>query len=413
MTKLPLSPLAPKSRPTLPPIAGFDMGAAISAERYQDRLDLWVLRGQAGTQAAGVFTKSTIPGVPVTWSQQALQQTHSGPRLVIVNAGRANVFTGTAGENFAQQTAEHASSLLGGEAGSVLLASTGIIGQCPEIAPIKSGLENIAANMTADGWNNGAEAIRTTDTFAKLASMSAEIDGTPVRINGIAKGSGMIMPDMATMLSFIATDANISGAALQDILQDMTDISFNAITVDSDSSTSDTVILLASGAADHKRINDANASALEGFKAALKQLMQDLAQQIVRDGEGATKFIEVNIEQARTKEDAKAFARAIANSPLVKTAIAGEDANWGRLMMAIGKTNIPLDLQKLSLYFGPHCVAENGAISHSYSEDIGAAYMKADALVLTIKLGAGHAASTMWTCDLTHGYIDINADYRS
>ena len=413
MTNLPISPLAPKQRVTLPPVAGFDMAAIASGERYNDRLDLWVLRGQAGTQAAAVFTKNTIPGVPVIWSKHALQAPASGPRLVIVNAGRANVFTSEAGEAFANETAQTAIQLLGGTASSVLLASTGIIGQCPNIAPIKAGLENIVDAMTPDGWSDGAEAIRTTDTFAKLATASAEIDGVTVRINGIAKGSGMIMPDMATMLAFLATDANISGAALQDILRDMTDISFNAITVDSDSSTSDTVTLMASGAAKHTQITQASAPALDSFKDALKSVMQDLAQQIVCDGEGATKFIEVNIEQARTKDDAKAFALSIANSPLVKTAMAGEDANWGRLMMAIGKTNIPLDPNKVSLYFGPHCVAENGAISSSYSEELGARYMKNNKLILTIKFGEGEASHTVWTCDLTHGYIDINADYRS
>lgn len=413
MTDIPISPLAPKTHAILPPLAGFDMAAVASGERYNGRLDLWVLRGQAGTQAAAVFTKNTIAGVPIIWSKKALQQDTSGPRLVVVNAGRANVFTGAAGEDFAKETAQTASQLLGGTSSSVLLASTGIIGQCPNITPIKAGLENIASAMTPDGWLDGAEAIRTTDTFTKLATASAEIDGVQIRINGIAKGSGMIMPDMATMLAFLATDANISQSALQDILLEMTDISFNAITVDSDSSTSDTVTLMASGAAKHKQITTATAPALDGFKAALKSVMQDLAQQIVRDGEGATKFIEVNIKQARTKNDAKAFALSIANSPLVKTAMAGEDANWGRLMMAIGKTNIPLDPNKISLYFGPHCVAENGAISAAYSEELGASYMKNETLVLTLKLGEGEACHTVWTCDLTHGYIEINADYRS
>ena len=413
MATLKKSPLAPKTRPVLPPVAGFDMGAAASGERYKDRLDLWVLRGQAGTQAAGVFTKNTIPGVPVLWSKKSLSDAYEGPRLVIVNAGRANVFTGAAGEDFAQQSAALGAELLGGVAGSVLLASTGVIGQCPEIAPIKRGLETIAGAMSTDGWSDGAEAIRTTDTFAKLATVDTQIGGVAVRINGIAKGSGMVMPDMATMLAFIATDANIPQAILQDILSEITELSFNAITVDSDSSTSDTVILMASGAAGHTHVKDARAPEISAFKAALTGLMQDLAKQIVRDGEGASKFVEINIEGARSEQEAKAFARSIANSPLVKTAIAGEDANWGRLMMAIGKTNIPIKTNDLSLFFGPHCVAENGGISPDYTEEIGAAYMQGEELVLTVKLGAGDARSTMWTCDLTHGYIDINADYRS
>lgn len=408
-----ISPLAPKIRAVLPPIAGFDMAAVSSAERYKNRLDLWALRGQAGTQVAAVFTKNTVPGVPITWSKAALKQESAGPRLVIVNAGRANVFTGQAGEDFARQTAEKSSTLLGGSPASVLLASTGIIGQCPQSAPIMTGLEHIARSMNPDGWAEGAEAIRTTDTFAKLATIQTEIDGVPIRINGIAKGSGMIMPDMATMLAFFATDADIAGPALQEILSEVNELSFNAITVDSDSSTSDTVTLMASGAADHTRITTADSPKLDAFKAGLKEVMQDLAKQIVRDGEGASKFIEVNIEQARTASEAKAFARSVANSPLVKTAIAGEDANWGRLMMAIGKTNIPIDMHKLSLYFGPHCVAQGGAIAQGYTEDIGADYMKGSELSITIKLGLGSAGARMWTCDLTHGYIDINADYRS
>jgi glutamate N-acetyltransferase/amino-acid N-acetyltransferase len=413
MSALKISPLAPKKTPILPPIAGFDMAACASGERYQNRPDLWVLRGQSGTQVAGVFTKNTIPGVPVIWSKHALTIPAPGPRLLVVNAGRANVYTGEAGDAFAQKTAQSAAALLGGTARSVMLASTGIIGQCPRLEPIERGLDIIAENMTPDGWAAGGEAIRTTDTFAKLATILTHIDGAPVLINGIAKGSGMIMPDMATMLSFIATDAHIEQAILQDILREITEISFNSITVDSDSSTSDTVILMASGAARHKAIDSANDPNLDEFKAALTQVMQDLAQQIVRDGEGASKFIEVNIQGARNDDEARVFARSITNSPLVKTAMAGEDANWGRFMMAIGKTGLPLDEKKLSLYFGPHCVAENGAIAPDYNEDIGADYMKNQELKITIKLGQGSGRSKMWTCDLTHGYIQINADYRS
>ena len=413
MAHLSISPLAPKRHVNLPPIAGIDMAAVASGERYKDRLDLWALRGVAGTQVAGVFTKNTIPGVPVTWSKRALTSATHDPRLVIVNAGRANVFTGEAGETFAYETAKKAAELLGGTAQTVLLASTGIIGQCPNIDPITAGLETISGAMTSDGWADGAEAIRTTDTFAKLATIETDIASVPVRINGIAKGSGMIMPDMATMLAFIATDARLSQSTLQALLKEATDSSFNSITVDSDSSTSDTVILMASGAAGHDLIDNPSASELNNFKQALLELMQDLAKQIVRDGEGATKFIEVKIEQARTAEEARQFALSIANSPLVKTAMAGEDANWGRLMMAIGKTNIPLDPQKISLYFGPHCVARGGAIHPDYSEDIGATYMKNQDLKLTINLGEGEGDATIWTCDLTHGYIDINADYRS
>jgi len=398
---------------SLPPIAGFDMAAFASGERYEDRLDLWVLRGQSGTQLAAVFTKSTIPGVPITWSKRALKTTSQGPRILVVNAGRANVYTGQAGEDFAQKTAQVASDFLGGSSEAVLLASTGIIGQCPRIEPVKKGLRQIAEIMTHDGWADGAEAIRTTDTFAKLAAITTQIDDKMVQINGIAKGSGMIMPDMATMLSFIATDANIAQNVLQDILRDITEVSFNAISVDSDSSTSDTVVLMASCACEHRRIDNANDPALEAFKRDLTALMQDLAQQIVKDGEGASKFIEVNIKRAQSDEAARLFARSITNSPLVKTAMAGEDANWGRFMMAIGKTGLPLDEKSLRLYFGPHLVAENGAIAPSYNEDIGAHYMKNQDLIITIDLGQGEGHARMWTCDLTHGYIEINADYRS
>jgi len=273
------------------------MGAFASGERYEDRPDLWVLRGQSGTQVAAVFTKNTIPGVPITWSKRALKSASQGPRILVVNAGRANVYTGQAGEGFANQTAQMVSDLLGGTTEAVMLASTGIIGQCPQTDPIKKGLIAISKMMISDGWAEGAESIRTTDTFAKLAAVTTQIAGKTVQINGIAKGSGMIMPDMATMLSFIATDANITQGALQEILRDITEISFNAISVDSDSSTSDTVVLMASGACEHKLINNANDPALGNFKRDLTALMQDLAQQIVRDGEGATRhaFLHVRL----------------------------------------------------------------------------------------------------------------------
>lgn len=409
------SPFAPAKFPKLPPLAGFDMAVAEAGIRYKGRTDLWVLRGQAGTQVAGVFTKNRAPGAPVDWSRQALLETADAdqPRLIVVNSGTANVFTGAVGVQAVIDTAKAFANEFGGDPKGVFLSSTGVIGQPLDASKVAACVPEMKGKMRADGWEEAARAIMTTDTYAKGATAVAMIGGTKVTLNGIAKGSGMIAPDMATMLGYIATDAAIAQPVLQALLSECCAQSFNAITVDSDTSTSDTVLLAASGAADHAPITDANDTALHEFKVALAALMLDLAHQIVKDGEGASKFVEVLVKGAATSDSAKAVAMSIANSPLVKTAIAGEDANWGRIVMAVGKSGEPVDRDKLSIWIGAHLLAERGTLAADYQEADGAAYMKRDNIVITVDLGLGSAQFTAWTCDLTHAYIDINADYRS
>lgn len=391
------------------------MAVAEAGIRYKGRTDLWVLRGVAGTEIAGVFTKNKAPGAPVDWSRQALRQDVNSdcPRLVMVNSGTANVFTGAVGRTAVVTTAQALSREFGGEPESVFLASTGVIGEPLDASKIVDVLPDLKRDMTPDGWEGAARAIMTTDTYAKGASVTCHIAGVPVRINGISKGSGMIAPDMATMLGFIATDAAISQPVLQGLLSDICETTFNAITVDSDTSTSDTVLLCASGAAGHEKITDTNDAALVSFKDALRALMKDLALQIVKDGEGASKFVTIDVSGAVSDKSAKNVAMSIANSPLVKTAIAGEDANWGRIIMAVGKAGEPAERDVLSIWIGPHLLAEQGNLSDSYTEADGAAYMKGEAINIRVDLGLGEGEFKVWTCDLTHDYIDINADYRS
>jgi len=335
------------------------------------------------------------------------------PSLVVVNSGTANVFTGRVGREAVRQTAEGIASVFGGTANNVQIASTGVIGEPLDASKVLAKFPDMKNQMTSDGWEVAARAIMTTDTYPKGATRSAMIGDTQVTINGIAKGSGMISPDMGTMLVYIATDAKLSQAILQSLLTEYCDETFNSITVDSDTSTSDTLLLLASGAAGGPDITKASDSRLDDFRKALKALMLDLAHQVVKDGEGAQKFVEIKVESAQNVASARKIALSIANSPLVKTAIAGEDANWGRIVMAVGKSGEPADRDRLSIRFGPHAVAENGYISKTYEEVIGAEYMKAAELEITVDVGVGSGCATVWTCDLTHGYIDINADYRS
>ncbi len=407
------SPFAPGEFPVLPPIAGFDMAAAQAGIRYKGRTDLWVLRGQPGTQVAGVFTKNRAPGAPVDWSRDALNHPTNAPRIIAVNSGTANVFAGQRGKAAVEETARAFADAYGGEPQSVFLSSTGVIGVPLDASKVVACIPELVAGMDADGWEAGARAIMTTDTYAKGATATAKIHDVEVRINGIAKGSGMIAPDMATMLSYLATDAALSQSVLQSLLSDNCETSFNAITVDSDTSTSDTVLMAASGAADHKEIKDANDPALSDFRNALARVMLDLAHQVVKDGEGATKFVEITVTGAETTAGAKRVAMSIANSPLVKTAIAGEDANWGRIVMAIGKSGEPVDRDLLSIRMGDLLLAERGNLAPTYEEALGSAYMKNSKIDIYVDLGMGEASFTAWTCDLTHAYIDINADYRS
>ncbi|MGJ8562707.1 MAG: bifunctional glutamate N-acetyltransferase/amino-acid acetyltransferase ArgJ [Alphaproteobacteria bacterium] len=409
------SPFAPGQFPVLPPLAGFDMAVAEAGIRYKGRTDLWILRGQAGTQVAGVFTKNRAPGAPVDWSRQALLEPadEKAPRLIAVNSGTANVFTGAVGVKAVIETAQAFASSFGGRPETVFLSSTGVIGQPLDASKVAACVPDMAGRMENDGWEQAARAIMTTDTYPKGSTASASIGGVVVTINGIAKGSGMIAPDMATMLGYIATDAAITQSVLQSLLSELCETSFNAITVDSDTSTSDTVLLAASGAAGNTLITDVNDAGLHGFRSALSMVMLDLSHQIVKDGEGATKFVEVTVKGAETSQSAKNVAMSIANSPLVKTAIAGEDANWGRIVMAVGKSGEPVDRDRLSIWIGPHLLAERGALAEGYKEEHGASYMKKDTLTISVDLGLGGEQFTAWTCDLTHAYIDINADYRS
>jgi glutamate N-acetyltransferase/amino-acid N-acetyltransferase len=412
---LKVSPLAPKSFPEIPAIAGFDMAVAEANIRYTDRTDLWILRCQPGTQIAGVFTKNKAPGAPIDWSRKALlhPSPKDMPRLIITNSGTANVFCGALGPAACKATVMAASKLFRVAPNGIFLSSTGVIGQPLDATKIEAVLPQMKTRMAADMWEESARAIMTTDTYPKGSIATAEIGGKPVAIAGIAKGSGMIAPDMATMLGYIVTDAAIGQAALQTLLSDFCRISFNAISVDSDTSTSDMVLLAASGAAKNSIIDSADDPALEDFKAALLRVMLDLSHQIVKDGEGASKFITVKVTGAKNDNSARTIAMSIANSPLVKTAIAGEDANWGRIVMAVGKSGEPADRDKLTIALGPYTIAENGALSPGYEEAHGADYMKHDMIEISVDLNLGVGHYTAWTCDLTHTYIDINADYRS
>ena len=411
MSDMKISPFAPAHFPSLPPLAGFEMATAEAGVKYQGRTDLWVLRGQPGTQIAGVFTKNACPGAPVDWSRNALNVETNGPRFVIVNSGTANVFAGQAGRDAVAETAEGAAECFGADARAIQLASTGVIGVALEASKLVEQFPKMT--LKADGWEDAARAIMTTDTHPKGAFATAKIGDTVVTINGIAKGSGMIAPDMATMLAYVATDAKLPQSVLQELLDTQVGSTFNSITVDSDTSTSDTLLLMASGAAEHVKIDDAHTPMLASFRQALHEVLFDLSQQIVKDGEGISKFVTIKVTGAVSDISAHRIGLSVANSPLVKTAIAGEDANWGRIVMAVGKAGEPADRDRLSIWIGPHMLAEGGQPAASYKEEHGAAYMKNAEIDIRIDLGLGDGKATIYTCDLTHSYIDINADYRS
>jgi glutamate N-acetyltransferase/amino-acid N-acetyltransferase len=387
------------------------MATAEAGVKYKGRTDVWVLRGQPGTQVAGVFTQNLCPGAPVDWSRKALLSQTAGPRLVVVNSGNANVFGGQKSRDAVVETAEAAARVFGGDAASVQLASTGVIGEPLDASKMTAVFPKM--NLVADGWEDAACAIMTTDTHPKGATATASIHGTDVRINGIAKGSGMIAPDMATMLAYVATDAALPQTLLQTLLSEQVATTFNAITVDSDTSTSDTLLLLASGAARNKAIEAADDPALADFRQALHAVLFDLSQQIIKDGEGISKFVTIHVTGAVSDASARTIAMSVANSPLVKTAIAGEDANWGRIVMAVGKAGEPAERDKLTITLGPHILAQKGERMPDYTELDGSEYMKRDEIKIGIDLGLGDGAFTAYTCDLTHAYIDINADYRS
>ncbi len=411
--KLQRSPLAPKKFPDMPPLAGVRLAVAASGMRYQGRDDLLLMAFDKATAVAGMFTTSKAPSAPVDWCRRHLPDGRGMARALLVNAGNANAFTGKKGDLALQDCAGATARLLGCTKPQVMIGSTGVIGVLLDAGKITGLLPTLAANLQADAWQAGAEAIRTTDTFAKGASATAKIDGVTVRINGIAKGSGMIAPDMATMLSYVATDAAIPPDVLHALLRKSVQASFNMISVDSDTSTSDTAMLFATGKATHGAITRAGDPRLRDFRQKLDAVMGDLARQVVRDGEGARKFIAIHVSGAASPRAAKRIAMSIANSPLVKTAIAGEDANWGRIVMAVGKAGEAANRDALSVRIGGLPVARNGMADPAYSESRVTTHMKGDEISIDVDVGIGKAAATVWTCDLTHGYIDINADYRS
>ncbi len=409
-----VSPLAPKSVPDMPEIAGVAFATAEAGIKYRNRTDVLLAVMDKGTVAAGVFTTSKCPSAAVDWCRQNLGK--GGARALVVNSGNANAFTGAKGKAAVKMTADIASKAVGCKPSEVFLASTGVIGEPLDATRFNGVLEDCARRAKPGPWIDAAKAIMTTDTFPKVATRTTTIGGVTVSIAGISKGAGMIAPDMATMLSFVFTDAAIAQDALQELLARGVQPSFNAVTVDGDTSTSDTLMLFATGAAakrGQKKIVDSADRALAGFRRALNEVLMDLAQQVARDGEGARKFVSVKVEGATSSKAARAIAMSIANSPLVKTAIAGEDANWGRVVMAVGKAGQTAERDKLSIAFGPHRVAHKGERDPAYSEQQTSAYMKGDAIDITVNLNLGRGTFTAYTCDLTKAYVEINGDYRS
>jgi glutamate N-acetyltransferase/amino-acid N-acetyltransferase len=405
-----VSPLA-VPLPALGPVGGVRLGVAEAGIRYQGRRDLMMMVFPRGTTVAGVFTRNRCPGAPIDWCRAALGGGQA--RALVVNAGNANVFTGRAGAATVKATAKAAAALAGCPSRQVFLASTGVIGEVLPAERITEALPALHETLSEDGWADAARAIMTTDTFPKASTRRAVIGGVEVTINGIAKGSGMIAPDMATMLCFIATDAAIPAPALQAMLSKGVVPSFNAVTVDSDTSTSDTVLLFATGAAGNPAVPKKGGSMLRDFRRALNEVLHDLALQVVRDGEGAQKLVRIAVQGAVSRKSARAIAFAIAHSPLVKTAIAGEDANWGRIVMAVGKSGEPADRDRLAVGIGGTWMARHGTVVDGYDEAPVVAHMKGREVEIAVDIGLGDGAATVWTCDLTHGYIDINGSYRS
>jgi glutamate N-acetyltransferase/amino-acid N-acetyltransferase len=405
------SPLAPARLPDLPPVAGVTLATAHCGIRYAGRRDLLVALLEAGTTVAGVFTRSRTAGAPVDWCRAALSRGKA--RAVVVNSGNANTFTGRAGAKIVADTAAAMAKLVDCHPREVYVASTGVIGELPPAEKIIGALPATARSAQPTAWLEAAQAIMTTDTFPKLATRRAEIDGTPVTINGFAKGSGMIAPDMATMLAFVFTDAALPATVLQPLLAAANERSFNSITVDGDTSTSDTALLFATGRAGHKRVARPADPRVKSFRRALDELMVDLAQQIVRDGEGAEKFVTIEVKGAASARAARRIGLAVGNSPLVKTAIAAGDANWGRIVMAVGKSGEKADRDKLAVAVGGIRIAEKGGPVPGYDEAPVAKHMAGRDIHILLDLGLGNGRATVWSCDLTHRYIDINGSYRS
>ena len=410
-----VSPLAPKTYPDLPEIDGVRFATAEAGIRYKGRTDVMLALLAKGTQVAGVFTKSKCPSAPVDWCRANLKGGKA--RALVVNSGNANAFTGKVGAKAAKLTAQIAAKATDAPMGEIFLASTGVIGEPLDATKFNGVMDGLVANAHPAGLLDAAKAIMTTDTYPKVATARVKIAGVEVTINGMAKGAGMIAPDMATMLSYVFTDAPIASKALQAMLSKSVETSFNSITVDSDTSTSDTLMLFATGAAAKRgvpMIKDPKDKRLTAFRKALDQILLDLSHQVVRDGEGCRKFVEITVEGAANGQAAKRIAMSIANSPLVKTAIAGEDANWGRIVAAVGKAGEKADRDKLAIWFGDFRVAHKGLRDQTYDESKTSDYMKGEKIDIRVDVGAGgKGRATVWTCDLTKEYVAINGDYRS
>ncbi len=404
--KLTVSPLAPARFPDLPVIDGVRIAGVAAGLKRNGSRDVFLAELAPGTTVAGTLTKSRCPSEPVLWCREGLKGGLA--RAILVNAGNANAFTGKAGLEAVKASVDAVANQLACKPAEIFVASTGVIGEPLAPNAIAGCVGQAVDALDTGNWANAADAIRTTDTFAKGASASCMLNGKVVKIAGIAKGSGMIAPDMATMLSFIFTDAAIAPDVLSPLVRKAVDRSFNCITVDSDTSTSDTVLVCATGAA-----GNTPSKSLKPFADALEGVMRDLAQQIVRDGEGARKFITISVTGAKSRQSARRIGLSVANSPLVKTAIAGEDANWGRIVMAVGKAGEPADRDRLSISIGGVAVARAGRAVEDYDESPVARHMRGEEIEIEIDIGLGRGSAEIWTCDLTDGYIAINADYRS
>jgi len=406
-----ISPLAPQTTPHLPAIAGVRLATAQAGIRYRDRTDVMLAVFEPETSVAGVFTRSKCPSAPVEWCRTQIKGGNA--RALVVNSGNANAFTGKSGRQACALTAKFAAAAVGCKSSEVFLASTGVIGEPLDAQAFDRVMTGLATDARPDGYGDAAKAIMTTDTFPKLATAHVRLRGTDVTINGFAKGAGMIAPDMATMLAFVFTDAPISAPVLQSLLREGVTDTFNAVTIDGDTSTSDTVLAFATGAAAAPRITRSGDPRLVPFRKAFADVLANLAEQIARDGEGARKLVEIIVEGAVSKASARRIALSIANSPLVKTAIAGEDANWGRVVMAVGKAGEPADRDRLSIWFGGIRVAHKGARDQAYDEASVSAAMKRPEISLKVALGLGKGHDRVLTCDLTKEYVAINGDYRS
>jgi glutamate N-acetyltransferase/amino-acid N-acetyltransferase len=406
-----ISPLAPKALPTLPKIAGVKLATAECNIRYKGRKDVALAVVPAGATIAGVLTRSKTSAAPVDWCRKNLGR--GKVRAVLINAGNANAFTGKLGDKAVDDATRAVAQALGCPRNEVFMASTGVIGQPMEADRIAKQAGELVKGLREDGWLEAARAIMTTDTFPKLATRNARIGEKTVSINAFCKGSGMIAPDMATMLGFAFTDAKIPAPVLQKLLSDAVERSLNCVTVDGDTSTNDTFLVVASGTARHAVIEEADDPVLVEFKRALEEVMVDLAQLLARDGEGATKFVTINVTGASSNGAARKIGLAVGNSPLVKTAIAGEDANWGRIVMAVGKSGERADRDKLRISIGGVKITDGGQVVPTYDETPVIKHIKGSDVTIDIDLGIGRGKATVWTCDLTHGYIDINGSYRS